>query len=99
MLLILMMLPRPRAAIPGPKAATREKLLDRIRAVLAASPFVGEGHRKAWARLRWQGVRTSRARVLRLMREAKLLAPTRVGHAHGPKAHDGTITTEVPVTE
>jgi transposase InsO family protein len=25
-----------------------------------------------------------------------LLAPTRVGHAHGPKAHDGTITTEQP---
>ena len=31
------------------------------------------------------------------MREgARLLAPTRVGHAHGPKAHDGTITTETP---
>jgi hypothetical protein len=29
-----------------------------------------------------------------LMREAQLLAPTRLGHAHGPKAHDGTITTE-----
>jgi putative transposase len=61
-----------------------------------ASPFLGEGHRKVWARLRWQDVRTSKGRVLRLMREAKLLAPTRVGHAHGPKAHDGTITTETP---
>src|SRR5215470_7584138 len=59
-------------------------------------PFLGEGHRKVWARLRWQGVRTAKARVLRLMREAHLLAPTRVGRAHGPKAHDGTITTEVP---
>ena len=89
-----------RAAPPqkrGPKPRWRdEALVDRIRAVLAASPFVGEGHRKVWARLRWQGVRTSRARVLRLMREAQLLAPTRVGHAHGPKAHDGTITTEGP---
>ena len=56
----------------------------------------GEGYRKVWARLRWQEVRTSKARVLRLMREANLLAPTRVGHAHGPKAHDGTITTEEP---
>ena len=64
--------------------------------MLAAAPFLGEGHRKVWARLRWQGVRTSKARVLRLMREAHLLAPTRVGHAHGPKAHDGTITTEQP---
>jgi transposase InsO family protein len=71
-------------------------LVTEIRAVLAAAPFLGEGHRKVWARLRWQGVRTSKARVLRLMREARLLAPTRVGHAHGPKAHDGTITTDHP---
>ena len=41
-------------------------------------------------------VRTSKARVLRLMRAAGLLAPTRVGHAHGPAAHDGTILTERP---
>ena len=40
-----------------------------IRAVLAASPFHGEGHRKVWARLRHRGVRSSRRRVLRLMRE------------------------------
>ena len=46
--------------------------------------------------MRWQGVRTSKARVLRLMRQANLLAPTRAGHAHGSKAHDGTITTEQP---
>jgi putative transposase len=71
-------------------------LREVIRAVLAAAPFLGEGHRKVWARLRWQGVRTSKGRVLRLMREAHLLAPTRVGHAHGPKAHDGTITTDQP---
>ena len=30
------------------------------------------------------------------MREHDLQAPHRVGLAHGPKAHDGTITTEVP---
>ena len=35
-------------------------------------------------------------RVRRLMREHDLQAPHRVGHAHGPKAHDGTITTEAP---
>jgi putative transposase len=81
----------------GPKPRwTDEALVEKIRAVLATSPFVGEGHRKVWARLRWQEVRTSKARVLRLMREARLLAPTRVGHAHGPAAHDGTITTEQP---
>jgi putative transposase len=81
----------------GPKPRwSDEELLAKIRAVLAAAPFLGEGHRKVWARLRWQAVRTSKARVLRLMREAQLLAPTRVGHAHGPAAHDGTITTEAP---
>ena len=81
----------------GPKPRwSDEVLVEKIRAVLTASPFLGEGHRKVWARLRWQGVRTSKARVLRLMREAQLLAPTRLGHAHGPKAHDGTIVTDAP---
>ncbi len=37
------------------------------------------------------GLRTSRRRVLRLMRENNLLAPTRVGAPRGPRAHDGTI--------
>ncbi|MBX3302799.1 MAG: hypothetical protein KF693_11350 [Nitrospira sp.] len=34
-----------------------------IQQVLAASPFLGEGHRKVWARLRVQGIRTSKPRV------------------------------------
>ena len=79
--------PTTPAAKRGPKLRWSDtELLAKIRAVLTASPFLGEGHRKVWARLRWQDVRTSKARVLRLMREAKLLAPTRVGHAHGPAA-------------
>jgi putative transposase len=72
---------------PMPDAA----MLDAIRAVLADSPFHGEGHRKVWARLRVRGVRTSRRRVLRLMREHDLLAPSRVGAPRGPRSHDGTI--------
>ena len=31
-----------------------------------------------------------------LMREHHLQAPHRAGHAHGPAAHDGTITTTAP---
>ncbi len=62
-----------------------------IRAVRAASPFHGEGHRKVWARLRHGGARTSKRRVLRLMREHDLLAPSRTGSPRGPRAHDGTI--------
>jgi putative transposase len=65
-----------------------------IRDILAASPFHGEGHRKVWARLRHGGTRTSLRRVLRLMRENDLLAPTRAGSARGPRAHDGTIIPE-----
>lgn len=87
----------------GPKTpCTDTALTERIRQVLAASPFVGEGYRKAWARLRTPStpagdpVRTSKARVLRLMRAAGLLAPTRAGHPHGPKAPDGTIIPEAP---
>jgi transposase InsO family protein len=69
-------------------------LVDAIRAVLTASPFHGEGHRKVWARLRVAGVRTSKRRVLRLMRENNLLAPFRVGAPRGPRNHDGTIVLE-----
>ena len=85
----------PRAAPPrrpGPTGPMPDaELVDAIRAVLAASPFHGEGHRKVWARLRHGGVRTSRRRVLRLMREHGLLAPSRAGAPRGPRAHDGTI--------
>jgi hypothetical protein len=66
-------------------------LVEAIRAVLCGSPFHGEGHRKLWARLRIAGVRTSKRRVLRLMREHGLLAPSRVGSPRGPRNHDGTI--------
>jgi putative transposase len=77
---------------PGPVGAMPDATLaEAIRAVLAASPFHGEGHRKVWARLRHGGIRASRRRVLRLMGEHDLLAPSRVGSPRGPRAHDGTI--------
>ena len=84
---------RPRRR-PGPLGPMPDEgLVEEIRALLAASPFHGEGHRKLWARLRFAGIRTSKRRVLRLMREHDLLAPSRVGRPHGPRAHDGTIRT------
>jgi putative transposase len=80
---------------PGPVGAMRDDaLVEAIRKLLRDSPFHGEGHRKLWARLRFAGVRTSRRRVLRLTREHGLLAHQRAGRPHGPRAHDGTITTE-----
>ncbi len=81
----------------GPKTAwTDGELTEHIREILAQSPFVGEGYRKVWARLRLAGIRTSKGRVLRLLREVGLLAPTRVGPPHGPKVHDGTIIPDRP---
>jgi putative transposase len=80
---------------PGPLGArSDEELVRAIRQLLTDSPFHGEGYRKLWARLRFAGVRTSRRRVLRLTREHGLLAHQRPGRRHGPRAHDGTITTE-----
>jgi putative transposase len=80
---------------PGPLGPMSDAaLLQAIYAVLAASPFHGEGHRKVWARLRVGGVRTSKRRVLRLMRENNLLAPSRVGAPRGPRTHEGTIIPE-----
>ena len=38
--------------------------------MIAASPFHGEGHRKIWARLRVQGLRTSKRRTLVVMHAA-----------------------------
>ncbi|WP_163484559.1 DDE-type integrase/transposase/recombinase, partial [Escherichia coli] len=69
-------------------------LLTQIRAIITDCPFHGEGHRKVWARLRLKGVRTSKRRVLRLMRAHDLLAPSRVGTPRGPRNHDGTIIPE-----
>ena len=81
----------------GPKTKyTDAKLLEKIRAILAASPFHGEGHRKIWARLRVQDVRTSKPRVLRLMRENQLLAPQRQLAPVVEKSHAGSIVTDEP---
>lgn len=88
---------RPTPRQRGPVGAcTDEELVEHIRRVLRESPFHGEGYRKVWAKLRFEGVRTSQERVCRLMKQHGLQAPRRVGHPHGPKAHDGTIITDHP---
>lgn len=81
----------------GPKpSVSDERLLQFIREDLDASPFTGEGHRKVWARLTFgKGLRMSRKRVLRLMREHNLLSPYRRPQG-SPKEHDGHIITASP---
>ena len=79
----------------GPLGAMADQdLAGMIRQLLTDSPFHGEGYRKLWARLRFAGVRTSRRRVLRLMRAHGLLAHQRAGCPRGSRAHDGTIITD-----
>ena len=52
----------------GPKTAYTDSLLEeKIKHDLENSPWKGEGHRKVWARLRREGIFTSKKRVLRLM--------------------------------
>ena len=82
----------------GPKTLlSDDELLSEIRSVLASNLFVGEGHRKVWARLRHEhGVRTSMRRVLRIMREHGILAQDRPTGVRGPETHDRTITTAKP---
>jgi hypothetical protein len=49
--------PRRRASL-GP--CSDEELAAHIRRILTDSPFHGEGYRKVWARLRYQGIRSSK---------------------------------------
>ena len=60
-------------------AAPDDVLVGHIRRVLEASPFHGEGYRKAWAKLRVEGIRTPSQGVLREhlgRRYASVVAPT-----------------------
>jgi len=85
---------RQPAMRPGPVGPCADHdLVLHIKSLLTDSPFHGEGYRKVWARLRYADLRTSKRRVLRLMREQQLLAPQRRGRRPGPRVHDGTITT------
>jgi putative transposase len=80
----------------GPKVLSDAELLSAIRVVLDESVFTGEGYRKVWARLRHTGVRTSKERVNRLMRENQLLSPHRQPSPVVNRPHDGVIITDRP---
>ena len=81
----------------GPKPAVSDAaLLAAIRADLTRSPWTGEGHRKVWARLRAiDGIRVSRKRVLRLMRQHALLSPHRA-QSRPEASHERQIITAAP---
>jgi putative transposase len=80
----------------GPKPLIEEqKLLEKIQEDLEATPFKGEGHRKVHARLKREGTKVGRNRVLRVMRENHLLSPNRSIY-QPPNPHDGQIITDGP---
>ena len=81
----------------GPKPVVPDgELLDHVRAYIRNSPFCGEGHRKVWAHIRFGlDLPVGRNRVLRIMRENRLLSPYRARPAP-PIEHEGTIVTEAP---
>ena len=85
--------PARRGPVPPVDEAS---LLAAIQADLAQSPFQSEGHRKVWARLRYSlGLPVGRNRVLRLMREHRLLSPFR-RPPRPTNDHDGPILTDAP---
>jgi len=58
---------------PGPKVQVDDKmLLQSILEVMTASPFMTEGVKKVHARLRRKGIKASRNRINRIMREQSL---------------------------
>ena len=87
--------PRP-AHKRGPKVLSDEELVTAIRQLLAEAVFSGEGYRKIWARLRHNGIRTSKDRLLRLLRENQLLSPARQPEPVRAHPHEGIIVTQLP---
>ena len=81
----------------GPKTDLSDtQLKQEIRKDLESSRWKGEGHYKVHARLnRKLQSKVGRNRVLKLMREEKLLSPHRVKKG-STKKHDGRITTDIP---
>lgn len=87
--------PRP-ARKRGPKVYSDAELRTAIQQLLEEAVFSGEGYRKIWARLRHKGIRSSKDRVLRLLRENQLLSPARQPAAIPSHPHEGTIVAEAP---
>ena len=70
-------------------------IVEKIKEDLAASAFKGEGHKKVHARIRRAGVIVGKGRVLKLMRDHRLLSAARSPQGE-PNLHDGTIITDKP---
>jgi len=81
----------------GKKPSVSESdLVNAIKMDIASSHFHGEGHRKVHARLKRVGkLSVGRNRVLKVMKENKMLSPYRSEQSE-KHVHDGRITTDSP---
>ena len=80
---------------PGPVGSMPDPaLLEAIRAVLGASPFHGEGHRKVWARCASQAFARPSGASCGSCASTISSRPHAVGAPRGPRNHDGTIIPE-----
>src|SRR3989475_3092830 len=93
----------PAPAVPlvtakrGPKTARSDaEVVAAIRAVLAATPFHGEGYRKVRARLAHRGLAIGGKRGLRRMRGPQLPAPRRPRPPKCDPPAAGPLTTPRP---
>lgn len=88
--------PREQVEKRGPKPLVGDDiLLEKIQEDLQTTPFKGEGHRKVHVRLKRQGVKVGRNRVLKIMKDNQLLSPHRSPY-QPPNPHDGRISTDAP---
>ena len=84
-------------ARPGPRPAiTDDQLLMEIRKEILEGLFLDEGVKKTWKRLQRRGIKASKERVNRIMREHNLLSVTRPKPERKVNEHTGSIKTELP---
>ncbi len=82
---------------PGPKPSiTDDQLLIEIRKEILGNLFIDEGCKKTWKRLQRRGIKASKERVNRVMRDNNLLSVTRPKSERKVNEHTGSIKTELP---
>lgn len=81
----------------GPKVkVSDDAVLAHAQRLLTECPFLGEGYRKLFSRMRWEGICVGKDRLLRILKENNLLSCQRSTNERGPRHHTGTIQTEEP---
>ncbi len=87
----------PNKVKPGRKPTLSDDMIvDEIKTELNVSKFHSEGYKKIHKRLRARGIVCGKNRLYAVMATHNLLAPQRPVKTGSSRAHDGTITTDMP---